>query len=49
MRVGHAPKPTTKVVIVLPYIEHLEFALIMTVEPGFGGRKVMISKVRRLR
>lgn len=36
MRVGLAIKPNTPIDDVLPYIEHLNHVLVMTVEPGFG-------------
>ena len=34
-------KPKTDVHAVVPYIEHVDMVLIMTVEPGFGGQKFM--------
>lgn len=45
-------KPSTPIETVFPYIELLDMILIMTVEPGFGGQKIMpetIEKVRILR
>lgn len=47
-----AIKPSTPVEDVFPYINDCDMILIMTVEPGFGGQKIMpetIEKVRRLR
>ena len=52
MMVGVGLKPGTKVETVVPYIEHVDTVLIMTVEPGFGGQKFMsdmMPKVRYLR
>mmetsp|Transcript_16574 Transcript_16574/g.24934 ORF Transcript_16574/g.24934 Transcript_16574/m.24934 type:complete len:249 (+) Transcript_16574:111-857(+) len=41
MKVGLAIKPQTPVDAVLPYMEHLDQVLVMTVEPGFGGQSFM--------
>ncbi|KIH52389.1 ribulose-phosphate 3 epimerase family protein [Ancylostoma duodenale] len=52
MKVGFAIKPKTPVDRVLPYANKIDMALIMTVEPGFGGQKFMgdmMDKVRTLR
>ena len=50
-QVGLGIKPMTPVENMLPYIDHIDTALIMTVEPGFGGQKFMedmMSKVLEL-
>lgn len=52
VKVGIAIKPKTKIEEVLPYIEKIDMVLVMTVEPGFGGQKLItdtLEKVRRLR
>lgn len=49
---GIAIKPATPMEEVLPYLDSVEMVLIMTVEPGFGGQKLIpecIDKVRGLR
>lgn len=54
MQVGLAVKPSTSHEALRPYIDAglVDMALIMTVEPGFGGQKFMpdmMAKVRALR
>ena len=47
-----AIKPRTPATVLLPYISELDMALVMTVEPGFGGQKFMpemMPKVSYLR
>ena len=49
-KVGIAIKPDTPVSEVMPYLKKVD--LVMTVEPGFGGQKLIpkcIDKVRELR
>ncbi len=38
VKVGLAINPPTAIGNVLPYLEHLDLLLIMTVNPGFGGQ-----------
>lgn len=51
-KAGITIKPATPVKAVAPYLELADMVLVMTVEPGFGGQKLMpecIEKVRELR
>lgn len=50
--VGLAIKPKTPARALLPYLKDVDLALVMTVEPGFGGqsfRASMMPKLRALR
>ena len=52
MKAGIAISPNTPVEVLFPLINHIDMALIMTVEPGFGGQALMpdcLDKVRSLR
>ena len=52
MKVGLAIKPNTPVDVLLPHMNDIDMALIMTVEPGKGGQKFManmLPKVKFLR
>ncbi|MBQ8331249.1 MAG: ribulose-phosphate 3-epimerase [Clostridia bacterium] len=47
-----AIKPATPTEVLYPLLGELDMALIMTVEPGFGGQKLIpetVKKVRKLR
>lgn len=51
-RAGLALKPNTALVDYLPLLQHFDQLLIMTVEPGFGGQKLIpetLNKVRAAR
>jgi ribulose-phosphate 3-epimerase len=51
-RRGLAVNPKTPVDGLLPWLEHMDLALVMSVEPGFGGQSFMtdvLDKVRILR
>ena len=47
-----AVKPNTPIDVVYPYLEDLYMVLVMTVEPGFGGQKMIpecLDKVKTLK
>ena len=51
-RAGLSIKPMTPVEAVFPYLDKCDLVLIMTVEPGYGGQKLipeMLEKIRILR
>jgi ribulose-phosphate 3-epimerase len=51
-RLGLAIKPKTEVEAVIPYLDVVDMVLVMTVEPGFSGQKLIqetIPKVRKVR
>ena len=51
-KAGLAVKPGTPAEALIPYINAIDIALIMTVEPGFGGQKFitsMLLKIKELR
>ena len=51
-KAGVTIKPATSVDAVKPYLNLVDMVLVMTVEPGFGGQRLMpecLDKVRELR
>lgn len=51
-KAGVAIRPKTKVDVLFPLLNQLDYALVMTVEPGFGGQAFMpdmMPKVEALR
>lgn len=52
IKVGVSIKPNTPVDEVVPILDKIDMVLIMSVEPGFGGQKLIphtVDKVRELR
>lgn len=52
LRASLSVKPKTPIEVVYPYLEMTDMILVMTVEPGYGGQKLIpetIEKVRVLR
>lgn len=52
VKVGLSIKPNTKVEEIYPYLDKIHMVLIMTVEPGFGGQKLIpetIEKIEKLK
>ena len=51
-KVGITIKPDTPIREVVPFLSKIDMVLVMTVEPGFGGQKLIpkcLDKVRELR
>ena len=49
---GISVKPKTPIEDVYPYLDKCDMVLVMTVEPGYGGQKLLpetIEKVRKLK
>ena len=47
-KAGLSVKPRTEVSALYPYIDRLDLALIMTVEPGFGGQSFMADQLPKM-
>ncbi len=48
-KAGITIKPGTPVDTLIPYLDKVEMILIMTVEPGFGGQKLIPASFDRIR
>jgi ribulose-phosphate 3-epimerase len=51
-KVGISIKPSTPAFVLEPFLDKVDMVLVMTVEPGFGGQKLIpetVQKVRELR
>ena len=52
IKVGITLKPDTPLKKIMPFLEKVDMVLVMTVEPGFGGQKLIgmcLDKVNELR
>ncbi|MBR4831986.1 MAG: ribulose-phosphate 3-epimerase [Butyrivibrio sp.] len=47
-KAGMAIKPGTPVDVIEPYLDSLDMILVMTVEPGFGGQKLIPESFQRI-
>ena len=47
-KAGLCIKPATPSEMIVPYLDLLDFVLIMTVEPGFGGQAFMEDKLSKI-
>lgn len=47
-RVGASLKPATPLDDLRPYLDRLDLVLVMTVEPGFGGQKLMMDQLYKI-
>ena len=48
-KVGLAIKPRTSETVLMPWIDRIDMALVMTVEPGFSGQSFMADQMPKLR
>ena len=46
---GLSLKPKTSIESIFPYLEHIDFVIIMTVEPGFSGQKFIESSALKIK
>lgn len=48
-KIGISIKPSTPAKVLSKYLEHIDLILIMTVEPGFGGQKLIESQISKVK
>ena len=48
VKAGISIKTNTDVKVLLPFLEKIDLILIMSVEPGFGGQKFLLSSLEKL-
>lgn len=49
IRRGISVKPGTPAETLMPYLDCLDYILVMTVEPGFGGQRFMTEQLEKIR
>lgn len=49
LNVGASLKPATPALVLQPFFATIDSILVMTVEPGFGGQKLMPSQLMKIR
>lgn len=49
IKAGISIKPLTPLESILPYLDLVDLVLIMTVEPGFGGQKLIPSTIEKIK
>lgn len=47
-RAGLSIKPGTEVEKIIPFLNHLDLVLVMSVEPGFGGQEFMDNALEKI-
>lgn len=48
LKVGIAINPRTKASVIKPFLKLVDLALVMTVQPGFGGQKLIPSTLKKV-
>ena len=48
MKAGISVKPGTPVEVLAPYLDEVELVLVMTVNPGFGGQKMIPAALEKI-
>jgi ribulose-phosphate 3-epimerase len=48
LRSGLSIKPGTKALSIAPYMDQIDLILLMSVEPGFGGQKLMVETLPKM-
>lgn len=48
VKAGISIKPNTDVNIILPILKYVDYILVMSVEPGFGGQKFIESSILKI-
>lgn len=47
-KAGLSVKPDTPIEVIYPYLDQIDMVLIMTVEPGFGGQKMIPACLEKI-